>query len=88
VFPCPGTQWHHAQAVLVVYGQELASTYPARVHSNIDHCTKWHGMVKQSLFWLKNMTCITSETPWLHCAIFFHDNVGLRHSAFCCFTWN
>jgi purine nucleoside permease len=27
----------NAQAVLVVYGEEPASRYPARVHSNIGH---------------------------------------------------
>jgi len=37
VFPCPGTPWCYAEAGLVVYGQELASLYPARVHSNIGH---------------------------------------------------
>ena len=37
VFPCPGAQWHNAQAVLVVYGNELASPYPARVRSNVGH---------------------------------------------------
>jgi hypothetical protein len=37
VFPCPGTRWHRAEAVLVVFGQELASPYAARVHSSIGH---------------------------------------------------
>ena len=32
---CHGATWHHVQAVLVVYDKQLASSYPARVHSNI-----------------------------------------------------
>jgi 23S rRNA A1618 N6-methylase RlmF len=32
-----GTIWHHAQALLVDYGKDLALSYPARVHSNIGH---------------------------------------------------
>ena len=32
---CPGATWHHAQEVLVVYGEWLASFYPARECSNI-----------------------------------------------------
>jgi hypothetical protein len=31
----PRATCHHAQAVLVVYGEEPASLYPARVYSNV-----------------------------------------------------
>ena len=34
---CPGAKWHHVQAVLVVYSEQPASPYSARVHSNIGH---------------------------------------------------
>ena len=37
VLHCPGAKWHHAQAVLVVFGKEQASPYSARVYSNTGH---------------------------------------------------
>jgi hypothetical protein len=37
VLHCPGAKWYHAPAVLVVYGEEPASRYPARVSSNMGH---------------------------------------------------
>ena len=37
VLHCPGAKWHHAQAVLVVYVEEPASPYTAKVCSNIGH---------------------------------------------------
>jgi len=44
----------------------------------IDHCTKWHGMVKQSLFWLKNMTCMTSEPP--ACIVQYSSTITLGYA--------
>jgi hypothetical protein len=37
VLCCSGAKWHHTPAVLVVYGKEPASPYPARVSSNMGH---------------------------------------------------
>jgi hypothetical protein len=36
VMHLPGVQCHHAQAVLVVYSEEPASLYPARVHGSVN----------------------------------------------------
>jgi hypothetical protein len=37
VLHCPGAKWHHAPAILVIYGKEPVSPYPARVSSNMGH---------------------------------------------------
>jgi len=37
VFHCPGAKLHNAQAILVIYGEALASPYPARVCTIIGH---------------------------------------------------
>jgi hypothetical protein len=37
VLRCPGAKWHHAPAVLVVYGKEPSSPYAAKVSTNIGH---------------------------------------------------
>jgi hypothetical protein len=37
VLRCPGAKWHHVPAVLVVYSEEPASPYPARMSSNMGH---------------------------------------------------
>jgi hypothetical protein len=37
VLNCPGAKWHHVQAVLIIYSEQPASPYPARVRSNNGH---------------------------------------------------
>ena len=80
VFPCPGTQQHHAQAVLVVCSQELASTYPARMHSSSGHWPLYQMACdgQASLFLLKNMTCMTSEPP--DCTVQYTSMITLRYA--------
>jgi hypothetical protein len=37
VLRCPGAKWQHAPAIVVVYGEQPPSPYPARVSSNKGH---------------------------------------------------
>jgi len=52
--------------------------------------TWWHGMVKQSPFRLKYLTCMTFRAPLLRLAIFFLGDVWARHSSFyvSSYGWN
>jgi len=76
VFPCPGTPWRYAQAVFKSWPPFILQE--CTVILAIDHCTKWHVMVQQSLFLLKNMTCMTSEPP--DCTVQYSSTIMLRYT--------
>ena len=62
---CPGAKWHHAQAVLVVYGEWLASSYPARECSNIDQLLfyqlAWDDLAQVHFGWRTLCACLAEQ---------------------------
>ena len=72
VLHCPGTIWYHAQAVLVVYGEEPPDILQkCAVILVIDYHKSWHGMVKHKAISAEEHDMHDFQAPWLHCAIFF-----------------
>ena len=78
VLHCPGAKWHHAQAVLVVYGEWLISSYPARECSNIGQWLFYQmawGDLAQVHFGWRTSCAWPAEHP--HCAMQCSSSVTL-----------
>jgi len=88
VLHCHGAKWHHAQAVMVVYGEEPASPYPARVRNNIGHWPlyqlAWDGHAQVHCSWRTEVHDLSIRTET--CSFLPHA-IWMCHSAFLHFSW-
>jgi hypothetical protein len=79
-----GAKWHHAHAVLVVYGEQPASVMlqDCAVILTIDCSTNWHGIVKHKCILAEKHDMHDFQSILLHHAIFFLSTLGnaFQHS--------